>query len=173
MACTHVYCGNGKGKTTCAMGLALRAAGTGMSVVIVQFLKNSPSGEITLLENMSGVTVFRGKAGEEFTFTMTDEQKKETRLIHDRNFQKALHLVKSGYCELLVLDEICAAWNGDLLDKKAVEDFLLNKPENLELVLTGRNPPDCMLNIADYITEMKLIKHPFEKGIPAREGIEF
>ena len=164
----HLYWGEGKGKTTAAMGLALRSLGAGRKVVVVQFLKGGPSGEIPLLEQL-GARVFRGKAGQKFTFQMTEAEKAETKALQTENLRRALALE----ADLLVLDEACAAWQKDLADRELLKQAVLEKPEVQEVVLTGREPPDWLWEAADYITEMKCHRHPFEQGIPAREGVEF
>ncbi len=164
----HLYWGEGKGKTTAAMGLALRSLGAGRKVVVVQFLKGGPSGEIPLLEQL-GARVFRGKAGQKFTFQMTEAERAETKALQTEHLRRALALE----ADLLVLDEACAAWQKDLADRDLLEQAVLEKPEVQEVVLTGREPPDWLWEAADYITEMKCHRHPFEQGIPAREGVEF
>lgn len=164
----HLYWGEGKGKTTAAMGLALRSLGAGRKVVVVQFLKGGPSGEIPLLEQL-GARVFRGKAGQKFTFQMTEGEKAETKALQTENLRRALALK----ADLLVLDEACAAWQKDLADRDLLKQAVLDRPQGREVVLTGRNPPDWMGEAADYVTEMKCHRHPFEQGIPAREGVEF
>ena len=168
----HLYCGDGKGKTTAAMGLVLRFAGHGKTVCVVQFLKNSPSGEIAALERIPGVTVLRGKAGAPFTFAMNEKERRRTREIHDENFRRACRIAEDG-CALLVLDEAVGALRMGLLDRQAVLEFLDHRPENLEIVLTGRGPDAALLERADYITEMKKKKHPFDTGVAAREGVEY
>ena len=167
----HLYFGEGKGKTTAALGLAMRAAGNGWRVVFVQFLKNTSAGEVVSLEKL-GVTVLRGKAGDHFFAQMTDDEKAETKKISDDNVSRALSLCGEGQT-LLVLDEICAAYNHDLVSRTAVDDFLRAIPAQVEVVLTGRNPPEHFFALADYATEMKKIAHPFDKGISARRGVEF
>ena len=164
----HLYWGEGKGKTTAAMGLALRALGAGRNVVIVQFLKGGPSGEIPLLEKL-GAQVLRGKAGQKFTFQMSEAEKAETKTLQTENLRRALALE----ADLLVLDEACAAWQKDLVDRELLKQAVLERPQGREAVLTGRNPPDWLWEAADYITEMKCCRHPFEQGIPARQGVEF
>lgn len=164
----HLYWGEGKGKTTAAMGLALRALGAGRRVVIVQFLKGRQTGEIPLLEQL-GARVFRGKAGQRFSFQMDEEERAQTRALQTENLGRALECD----ADLLVLDEACAAWQKDLVDRELLQRAVLDRPQGREVVLTGRNPPDWMREAADYSTEMKCHRHPFEKGIPAREGVEF
>ena len=171
---THMYYGNGKGKTTAALGLAIRAAGSGKAVVIVQFLKDWNVNELKSLALIPNIKVFRGKSsGGVFVKDMTDEQKAETKAIHDENLRNALELQKSGQCDLLVLDEGIDAFRLDLLDVEIFEGLLDNKPEELELVITGHRPDPSLLEKADYVTEMVKHKHPYEIGIAARRGIEF
>ena len=164
----HLYWGAGKGKTTAAMGLALRALGAGRRVAVVQFLKGRDSGEIPLLEGL-GAQVFRGKAGTKFSFQMTGAEKAETRALQTDHLRRALALD----AELLVLDEACAAWQKDLVDRVLLKGAVLDRPEGREVVLTGREPPEWMREAADYVTEMRCHRHPFEQGVPARKGVEF
>lgn len=164
----HLYWGEGKGKTTAAMGLALRSLGVGRRVVIVQFLKGRQTGEIPLLEEL-GARVFRGKAGQKFSFQMDEEERAETRALQTENLRRALECD----ADLLVLDEACAAWRKDLVDRELLRRAVLDRPQDREVVLTGRNPPEWMREAADYSTEMKCHRHPFEQGVPAREGVEF
>ena len=170
----HVYYGDGKGKTTSALGLALRAAGCGHKVVIVQFLKDWNCGELNSLELLPNVTVFRGKAsGGTFVRDMNDGQKAETKALHDDNLKKALELHKRGECSLLVLDEAIDAYNLQLLDAALFTGLLTDKQESLELIITGHNPDEWILERADYVTEMVKRKHPYDLGITARRGVEF
>ena len=159
--CTHIYCGDGKGKTTAAMGLAIRAAGNDQKVFIIQFLKGGPTGELKILLSQPNITILRGKPNTPFTWNQTQQLKQA--ILHAQNSQ----------CDLLILDEIIASYNLGLIDKDMLKEFILNKPEALELVLTGRDPADYMIEAADYVTEMKKIKHPFDAGIPARLGVEW
>jgi len=170
----HVYYGNGKGKTTAALGLAMRAAGCGQKVVIVQFLKDWKCGELSQLDLLPNITVFRGKApGGAFVHEMTDEQKSATKAVHDENLRKALDLVSSGQCDMLVLDEATDAYDLGVLDAELLESLFTDKPEQLELVVTGHSPDKRFLEWADYVTEMVKRKHPYDDGIVARRGVEF
>lgn len=169
----HLYYGDGKGKTTAALGLALRALGCGRQVVLVQFLKNTPCGELTALKRHDNITVLRGKAGAHFTFTMTEEERRQTKAIHKDNFVQAMARVQSGKCDLLILDEVTDALQADLLDESLLREAVLKKPDELELVITGHQAVDWLVQAADYVTEMKKHKHPFDRGVPAREGVEF
>lgn len=170
---THVYYGDGKGKTTCAIGLAVRAAGCGMKVMIIQFLKNTECGEIKVLSGIEGVTLLRGKAGAGFTFNMTQEHLDQTTLIHNSNLMQGIDAAREGKIDLLVLDEVMDAYQLDLLDKQALESLINDKPKGLELVITGHTPVQFILEKADYVSEIKKVKHPYDKGINARKGIEY
>jgi cob(I)alamin adenosyltransferase len=167
----HVYYGNGKGKTTAALGLAVRAAGCGKKVVIVQFLKNSPSGEETSIGLLPNITLLRGKAGE--SFVMSESEKDETTLIHNANLSSASSLAFNSGCDMLILDEGMDALRKGLVDEDLMRRLVFERPENVELVITGHQPVQWLLDEADYVTEMVKKKHPFDRGITAREGIEY
>lgn len=173
MGLIHCCCGDGKGKTTSALGLALRFAGAGGKVYIVQFLKGAESGELNILDQLDGITVLRNERDLGFVFQMTEEQKEQCRKMHNENLNKALASVRFGQCGLLILDELTYAYDMDLIDKKLIEELFIHKPEPLELVVTGRDPAPLFTDNADYISEIKAVKHPFDKGIPARRGIEY
>jgi cob(I)alamin adenosyltransferase len=169
----HVYYGYGKGKTTAALGLALRASGGDLKVVIVQFLKDTPSGELTQLALLPGITVIRGKAGKKFVRDMDDAEKSATKLKHDDNLRQALSYVEAGKCDLLILDEALDAYQLGVLDEQMLTDLIYKKPSALELVITGHKPTDWLVDMADYVTEMVKHKHPYNTGIKCRKGIEF
>ena len=164
----HLYWGDGKGKTTAAMGVALRALAAGKKVVIVQFLKGRESGEVKMLSQL-GAKIYRGKSGQKFVFQMTEQEKAETRKTQEENLLAAL----SQPADLLILDEACAALKLGMMDEALLKRVVLEKPEEQELILTGREPEDWMGEAADYSTEMHCWKHPYEKGIAAREGVEY
>lgn len=164
----HLYYGDGKGKTTAAMGLALRALGSGKRVVVLQFLKGGQSGEIPLLEQL-GVKIYRGKAGQKFVFQMNDAEKAETRALQNANLAAAM----AEPADLLILDEAGSAWELDMADKALLQQAVLQRPAGQECVLTAHAAPQWMLDAADYVTEMKCLRHPYQKGIAARKGIEY
>ena len=164
----HLYCGDGKGKTTAAMGLALRALGQGMRVVVVQFLKNGTSGELEPLKEL-GAAVYSGQPGAKFTFQMNAEEKAQATKENNARLAEALQQP----CDLLILDEICAARNSGMVDEALAKQAVLERPQHREVVLTGRNPEAWIVEAADYITEMQPRRHPYEQGIPARKGSEF
>ncbi len=169
----HIYYGNGKGKTSAAVGLAVRAAGRGMKVLIVRFLKTENSGEVEVLRSIPGITVTPCDRTFGFVFRMTYEQKKEAALYYQNRFDMAVQEAALGQYDLLILDEILASCNYGMINEESVRQFLQNRSENLEVVLTGRDPSKKLLELADYVSEICMKKHPYEKGIPARKGIEF
>lgn len=164
----HLYYGDGKGKTTAAMGLALRAMGSGKRVVILQFLKGGKSGEVPLLEQL-GAKVYRGKAGQKFVFQMNEAEKEATRQLQNVNLTAAM----ADPADLLILDEAGSAWELDMVDKALLQKAVLERPAEQECVLTAHAAPQWMLDAADYVTEMKCCRHPYQKGIAARKGIEY
>lgn len=168
----HIYCGDGKGKTTCATGLSIRMAGHGKKVLFVQFLKGQPSGEIAVLQSLPGVTVARGKPLTKFTFAMTPEEKQLCLENQNQLFLEAVQAAEAGECDLLVLDEVMGALSTGTLDWEPVLEFVKHKPQELELVMTGRNPPKELVELADYVSEIQKVKHPFDQGIHARDGVE-
>lgn len=168
----HIYCGDGKGKTTAAVGLAVRCAGRGNKVLLVQFLKSRDSGELYSLAKLPDIEVMRGKESKKFTFQMNEEEKRALLIEHNKMFEQVLAKIKNGGYSLLIFDEVIGALNAKVFEMPKLIEFLRHKPENLEVVLTGRNPAPELVEIADYVSEMRKVKHPMDKGIMAREGIE-
>lgn len=168
----HIYCGDGKGKTTAAVGLAVRAAGCEKRILIVQFLKGQKTGELNSLACIPQITVLRGKACTKFTFQMDERELQQTYDLNTKNLLTAVETARSGECDVLILDEILGTLSCDLIDCDLLRSLIENKPKSLELVLTGRNPSQWLLDKADYVTEMVKRKHPYDQGIPARKGIE-
>lgn len=168
----HIYCGDGKGKTTCAMGLALRSAGRGNRVVIAQFLKDGNTGERVAWAKHDNVTLLPVPEKMKFIFAMDEAEKSATRAEMTALFDRAAGLVRAGECDLLILDEMCSAVTTGMVPLEKVTAFLDEKPQ-AEIVLTGRDPEQALQDRADYITEMKKIKHPFDQGAKAREGVEW
>lgn len=171
-ALIHIYTGEGKGKTTAAAGLAVRAAGRGKRVLFLQFLKDNSSGEIFSLRRLD-VTVRGLSKRYGFVNAMTEAEKAHVYAEHNQLLQQAIAECSLGIWDLLVLDEIMAACQLRMVERQAMEDFLSAKPDKLELVLTGRNAPQNWIERADYVTEMVMHKHPYQQGITAREGIEY
>ncbi len=172
----HLYCGDGKGKTTAAMGLALRATGHGWPVCVVQFLKDGTSGEAAQLARLPHVTLLACEPGITFSFRMTEGQRAAAKSEHDRNLARATELMRQGKARLVVLDEACAALSAGLVSEESLRQALDTAREvspEVELALTGRDPAPWLLDEADYVTEMRCLKHPYERGIMAREGVEW
>lgn len=169
----HIYTGNGKGKTTAALGLGIRAYGRGFKVLMVQFLKGADTGEIYTIEKLApDFTLYRGTELKKFTWNMNEDELEKTKKEQKDIFDYAVNSALSGKWDLIILDEIMAAITTGLISLDYVSDFVRNKPQNLELVMTGRNAPRELVDLADYVSEINAVKHPMEKGISARKGIE-
>ena len=165
----QVYTGNGKGKTTAALGLALRASGAGLKVYIQQFMKNGNYSEIKALRGIYNIKVSRCGNGPFITGkpAIADIE------CAENGFEDAKGSIFSGKYDLVVLDEINTAMKIGLLAPRNVINIIKKKPKNVELVLTGRGCPPSIMKIADLVTEMREIAHPYNKGIVARRGIEY
>jgi len=170
----QVYTGDGKGKTTAAIGEALRARGRGCRVLLVQFLKGKKgSGEISALEELGVKVICKGK---ELGLSLTRIVEDERRTIREEwgNFLDKINeeVLAEGY-DLLILDEINVACHYELLDENKLLRFIKEKPDGLEIILTGRYASPRLIKTAHLVSEIKKIKHPFNEGIKAREGVEF
>jgi cob(I)alamin adenosyltransferase len=167
----HIYMGNGKGKTTAAAGLCVRAAGRDKKVIFAQFLKTQDTGELDSFEKL-GITVIRSTLRLGFTNTMDGK----TKTLCGEEQEKIMKEVQDRLCrekaDMLVLDEVLDAVNANMLDEESLRSLIVNKPENLEVVLTGRNPPSWLTGAADYVSDVRKVKHPYDRGIQARVGIE-
>ncbi len=166
----HVYTGPAKGKTTAALGLAVRACGHGRRILIVLFMKGRTDyGELRALRFLPSTEVVQfGQPGFVFKDSVQPEDIDQAR----RGLAFVREAMTQGY-DLLILDEIVCAVDFGLLDISDVVDCIQSKPASLELVLTGRNAPEALIDLADYVTVMQEVKHPYAKGIQAREGIEY
>ena len=167
----HLYVGDGKGKTTAATGLALRALGNGKRVVFAQFLKGRATGETAMLEKL-GAAIVCPQSGGKFIFQMTEQELAAQTQANLDALEHIIELTKAG-CDLLVLDEAVDAAACGLLPLEELLNALNERPAHLEVVLTGRNPPVELVGLADYHTEFICKCHPYHKGVPARKGIEF
>lgn len=188
----QVYTGEGKGKTSASLGLSLRALGQGFSTYIIQFMKSGDTGELfsvkkyiphikiaqfgkeALADKQSKMFEFDGTGETEgtdgrFIFLPDAAEKEPAR----RAFEHAENIIKSGKYHLVILDEINCALAKNLIDINAVINLLNEKPSDVEVILTGRNAPQEIMDRADYVSEIKQIKHPWEQGIGARRGIEY
>jgi len=165
----HIYTGDGKGKTTAAIGLALRAAGAGFKVCLIQFLKARTSAELILLDKVKNIKIFRF-GNKQYIYKKAKPADKNKAL---QALQKSQEIIKSKKYNLVILDEINLAKFFNLITEQQLVQIIKNKPKNLELVLTGRKFDKKIIKLADYVTEMKEIKHPYKSGLLARKGIEY
>lgn len=170
----HIYTGEGKGKTTACLGLLLRALVAGYKVFFCQFLKESTYSEIKMLKKLCGcmaaeleIRQYGVKRKVSTAFTNRDKE------AAARGFQELKAAVAGNQYNLAIADEICVAIHYGLIPLAEVIDMLKTKPQNLELVLTGRYTCEELCTAADLVTEMKLVKHYYQEGIMARKGIEF
>ena len=166
-----VHTGNGKGKTTAALGTAFRALGYGWRVLMVQFIKgNWHYGELDAAKRFEGLFEIR-PMGEGFTWDTKNPERDRQKAHEAWEFGKSEAL--SGKWDLVIFDEINYVITYDYLEVEKVVDFLKNKPRELHVILTGRDAHEKIIEAADLVTEMREIKHPFKKGIKAQKGIEF
>jgi cob(I)alamin adenosyltransferase len=167
----QVYTGNGKGKTSAAFGLALRAIGRGLKVYMIQFIKGGfDYGELYVVKSLPNLTLKafgRGKF-----ITSKPPEKEDVRLAQEA-LKLAEKIVETREYDIVVLDEINVALDLKLIKLQEVVEMIKKKPKNVEIVLTGRNAPEEIIELADLVTEVKEIKHPFSKGYHARKGIEY
>ncbi len=168
----HIYYGDGKGKTSCGMGMCCRAAGYGLRVLICQFMKDNSSSERRFLEKSPLVDFLDGLPSETFSRRMTEEEKERHRDFYHANLEKLREMVSGAAYDLLFLDEAVYAVRAGLLSEERLLAFLDGKPERLEVILTGRDPSEELLMRADYISEIRKVRHPFDRGLRARGGIE-
>jgi cob(I)alamin adenosyltransferase len=168
--CVHVYCGDGKGKTTAAFGLALRMLGAGGRVLVGQFFKSGESSEVKAISSFEGATVISQDRSFGRCAKMSDVEKKEAAEYYPAYLEKILAQAE-GY-DLLVLDELVSAINHGFVDMDRVLGFLAGRPSCLEVVITGRKPDARLVEAADYVTCMEKLKHPYDSGVRARLGIE-
>ena len=166
----HVYTGPGKGKTTAALGLGLRAAGAGFKVHMIQFMKGRRYSELDAIENIPNFTV--AQHGRDEFVNKDNPEQIDVDLAQD-GFKAAKNAVKNSKYDMVILDEINVAIDFNLIDLNDVIKLVNDKPEKLELVLTGRYAHPDITKIADVVTEMLEIKHPYQQGVMARKGVDF
>lgn len=167
----HIYYGDGKGKSTAACGLAVRAAGSGMTVLFSQFFKSGESSEMRVLSAVENIHLLFPDVHYGRFKTLNDARREATKAAFSRLWENIVH--SAPQCQLIVLDEVLSAVGHGMLEKEALLTFLKTHREQKEIVLTGRVAPPELLALADYATNMQKVCHPFDKGIIARKGIEF
>ncbi len=165
-----IFTGQGKGKTTAALGMALRASGYGMRILIIQFIKNCPSGELDAVQKLSNITMVQTGMG--FVYDKSNAELE----VHKSAAEKGLHLAEQaivdGDYQLIILDEICYAVSKGLLEEQKVIAVLQKANAGVCLVLTGRDARAGLLDVADTVTEMQCVKHAMNSGTPAQRGVE-
>jgi cob(I)alamin adenosyltransferase len=170
----HIYTGDGKGKSTAALGLGLRACGRGFRVWLVQFLKGRDTGELAALQRLTpDFVVCRNQELKKFVKDLEARELAQVYAATRKLWEEALVVAQTGECDLLILDEIMAALHSGALFLPEIVTFLTRKPSALEVVLTGRNAPPELVELADYVSEITAVKHPYQQGLPARRGIEY
>jgi len=168
---THLYTGNGKGKTSAALGLAFRAAGSGLRSAVIQFMKGQPSGEIDAAEKLGGLVVIEQYGSDRFC-RPDDGSLKEHREHALRGLDRARAVLADGGYSIVILDEIITAAKFGIISDEDIIAIIRSKPEAVELVLTGRGASDELIAHADLVTEMREIKHYYQNGVTPRKGIE-
>lgn len=168
----HIYFGDGKGKTTAAFGLALRAAGRKKKALISQFLKSADSGERIAVDLIEGITLMPCLDKVSFACDMDEQEKQDMHIYYTSQLKRADELARLGQYDMLILDEVLPAVETGLIEKEVLLEIMDNKPQELELVLTGRCSDSEILDRADYLSEIKELRHPFKDGVKARLGIE-
>lgn len=170
----QIYTGDGKGKTTAALGLGLRAVGSGMKVLLIQFLKGTQTGELTSIEALNGSFEIK-RIGEhkKFFWTLSQEEKVEYRRQVQKEIESIDVQIQYGDYDVIILDEIFGALGNEVVYEEQVLYWLESKSPNIELILTGRNAPLTIIERADLVTEMQPVKHYYSQGVKSRLGIEF
>jgi cob(I)alamin adenosyltransferase len=168
----HIYEGDGKGKTTAAIGLCVRAVGAGKKLLFTQFLKDGTSHEIGILKKIEGIDVFSCETNPGFVFQMNGEEKLVAQNMYETYFGNIKEKLEQKCYDLLVLDEILDACITGMIREKDLEELLKNKSNQLEVVLTGHQCSARLEQMADYYSKIIKIRHPYDMGIAARDGIE-
>lgn len=172
--CLQIYTGDGKGKTTAALGLAVRASGNGLKVYMVQFLKSGFTGELSIAEKLKEnfkIIRFGKKRG--FFWTLNEGEKLQVKDEVQEAYRFCLQALRERQCDILIMDEIMGTISNGLVTKEQILELIEARPKDMELILTGRYTPEEIIEKADLVTEMKKVKHYFDKAIAAREGIEY
>lgn len=169
----QIYTGNGKGKTTAALGLAIRAAGAGMNVIFSQFVKSMNTSELNIINNIDNIKVFRYASSKKFAWDMNDEEKAELKNEMQLQLKDTIRTSKEKQCDVVVFDELLGAFHGEYIGKQDILDIIENRPESCEYIITGRAAPDWLIEKADLVSSVEPIKHYMDEGVNARKGIEF
>lgn len=166
----HIYYGNGKGKTCAAVGCAIRAAGQNLNVLFIQFLKSEGSGERNILKQLQNVTVTEIPSNCKFICNMNTDEKNFAKSTCHQLLSTAINC--NGKYDLIILDEVFSAFDAGFISKDEIMTFIKSST-NTEIILTGHNIDNDILQLGDYVTKLSKISHPYDKGICARKGIEY
>lgn len=169
----HLYHGTGKGKTTAAVGLCIRAVGAGKKVLFAQFMKGNDSSELKVLRSLTQVKVLQVGHQYGFSWKMDQDSKEQITARHNEILTEIEKCLQQEQYDLLILDEVVSAYRLQFLDCSKVRELLEQEKGSVEIVMTGRDPDEYLRSQADYITNMQMERHPYEKGVAAREGIEW
>ena len=170
----QVYTGNGKGKTTAAIGQGIRSVGRGLKVYMIQFLKSGETGELKTCNQLGDCfQIFRFEKPRGFFWKLKEEEKKALKEEIEKAFGFAQKVVNNNQCDVLILDEIMGVMSNQVIAVEQICTLIKSKPANMELILTGRNVPQEVVDLADYVSEIQAVKHPMDNGVPARKGIEY
>jgi len=175
----QVYTGDGKGKTSAAVGAAMRALGRGLRVCLIQFLKGGePSGELEALRTLPNVRIRRfgtdwRELAQRNRAWWTAAPTEQERNLAQEGLRFAEQIISSGEHDVVILDEINVACSKSLVQVEDILRIATKRPPHVEIIMTGRSAPDALMKAADLVTEMKEVKHPLAGGMPARRGVEF
>lgn len=173
----QLYCGEGKGKTTAAIGAVIRAVGRERRVLFAQLMKGAESGEISVLKRLPQVRVLRPNRKDGFFSSMSESDRRELRKVQDEMLDEILRALKNGEADFVVLDEITHACRYGMVAKERLWEIIKyvkeNEKQEMELVLTGRGPEADLEEACDYVSRIACVRHPFEKGVTARIGVEY
>jgi cob(I)alamin adenosyltransferase len=168
----HIYYGEGKGKTSAALGLAMRASGAGLRVIVVQFNKGKESSEIKSLNKLGIKSIIvQNETG--YVPFMDQDEKSRCLTDYQQCMTHVFELITSDQYDVIILDELLAALETGMVDIQQVVDLIQKKSPQVELVITGRYPTHELIEMADYVSEVKVIKHPYSQGVLPRLGIEY
>jgi len=169
----QIYTGDGKGKTTASIGLAVRAAGNGLNVKIAQFLKGTHTSEMEIFDIIENIELHRATKSKKFIFNMTEEERLAEQKSSQCLLEKAIRWITDDATDVIIFDEILGALSNEFVLKEDIEKLLDQNTTKTEIVLTGRDAPQWLIDRADLVSEIKCIKHYMDKGVNARKGIEF
>ena len=169
----QIYYGNGKGKTTACIGAAVRAAGHNYKVLIAQFLKCENSGERKVLSKIDNITLLPCPVKMDFVFNLSESQKAQISKLCMDIFNTAVNTALTQKYDMVIFDELLTAIDLNIMPESEVYSLLTNAPHNIEIICTGNNATEKIIEIADYVSKVVKIKHPYDNGIEARSGIEF